>query len=79
MARISIEEQFTYHPPTTEERKKKHQSVNDAALAFAKVVGAIVPDDDPMYQSIIGAIQQSRMLANQAITYQELRSRGDGD
>jgi len=36
MSDLSLEEYFKYHPPTTEERKQKHNAVNNAALQFAK-------------------------------------------
>jgi hypothetical protein len=33
---IPIEEYFRYHPPTTEERKAKHNEVNDICLKVAR-------------------------------------------
>ena len=70
---IPIAEQFKYHPPTTETRKLKHDTVNQAALDFALKIGEIIPDDDPLYQTILNSIQQARMFANQSITYREIR------
>jgi hypothetical protein len=39
MSDLPIEEYFRYHPPTTEERKQKHDVINNAALQFAKDPG----------------------------------------
>lgn len=33
---IPLEEYFRYHPPTTEERKAKHNQVNDTCLKVAR-------------------------------------------
>lgn len=33
---IPLEEYFRYHPPTTEERKAKHNEVNDICLKVAR-------------------------------------------
>lgn len=35
---IPIEEYFRYHPPTTEERKAKHEAINASALELAKAL-----------------------------------------
>lgn len=35
---IPLEEYFRYHPPTTEERKAKHNEVNDTCLEVAKAL-----------------------------------------
>ena len=64
---IPIEEYFKYHPPITEERKKAHNAINEAALAFAKVVEANVAEEKCKDQTFF-AIQQARMFANQGIT-----------
>lgn len=74
MKNISIEDYFKYHPPTTEERKAKHNAINEAALAFAKIVEAEVLDEETKKMSFF-AIQQARMFANQGATIDELRSR----
>lgn len=70
--RLPLEEYFQYHPPKTEERKQRHDAVNQAALAFAKVVEQNVEDEE-LYKMTMYAIQQARMFANQAITIDELR------
>lgn len=67
---VPLEEQFRYHPPTTEERKQKHDTVNNAALECAKALCGCVRDEH-YQQKIIDAIQQARMLANQAVTFEE--------
>jgi len=69
--KIPIEEYFKYHPPTTDARKQAHNAINDAALAFAKVVVDNVEDDDCQKFAIF-AIQQARMFSNQGITIDEL-------
>lgn len=67
----NLETLFEYHPPLTEERKRAHKEVNDAALEFAKVIDKHVKDEK-FHDFAIMFIQQSRMMANQAITLQEL-------
>lgn len=67
----TLREYFTYHPPKTEERKKAHERVNKAAYDFAQVIARTV-DDDSLYAQCIQQIQMARMLANQAITFEEL-------
>lgn len=71
--KISVEEYFKYHPPVTESRKAAHNAVNEAALAFAKVVEANVVDEKCGEMAFF-AIQQARMFANQGITIDELIS-----
>jgi hypothetical protein len=73
MSQLPIEEYFRYHPPKTEERKQKHNAVNDAALQFAKIVDASVVDEDCKKMAMF-AIQQARMFANQGITVDSLVS-----
>ena len=68
---IPIEEYFKYHPPITEKRKEAHNAINEAALAFAKVVEANVAEAKCKDQTFF-AIQQARMFANQGITIDEL-------
>jgi len=71
MNNLPIEEYFKYHPPLTEERKQKHNVVNDAALNFAKIVDKSVKDEDCKKMAMF-AIQQARMFANQGITVDSL-------
>jgi hypothetical protein len=68
---IPLHEQFRYHPPVTAERKRAHEEVNKAALYCAETLLCFV-EDETWKQKIIDALQQARMLANQAITFQEL-------
>lgn len=70
---VSLEEYFRYHPPKTQERIDKHDSVNQAALDFAKVVEASVKDEDLLKMAYF-AIQQARMFANQGITIDSLEN-----
>ena len=71
MQKLPIEEYLKYHPPTTEERKEKHNDINNAALAFAQVVDNCVKDEDCKKMTFF-AIQQARMFANQGVTVDEL-------
>lgn len=73
---LPIGEYFKYHPPTTEERKAKHNAVNEAALKFAEVVEESCLDFDCQKMAIF-AIQQARMFANQGITVDELNLKND--
>jgi hypothetical protein len=70
---LPIEQYFKYHPPLTDTRKAAHNAVNEAALAFAKTVEENVQDEDCCKQAYF-AIQQARMLANQGITVDELKT-----
>lgn len=69
--KLPIEEYFKYHPPITEDRKNKHNTVNDAALQLAKVIDETVSDEQ-CKQMALFAVQQARMFANQGITVDEL-------
>lgn len=68
---LSIEEQFTYHPPTTEQRKKAHEECNNLALNFARFIDVNVKDENCKRMAIF-ALQQARMSCNQGITIDEL-------
>ena len=68
---LALEKQFTYHPPKSKWRIKKHDTVNKAALEFAKVIWGEI-DSERYKERIIDCIQTARMLANQAITFQEI-------
>jgi hypothetical protein len=68
---ISIEDQFTYHPPKTPERIKAHETINAATIVCAKaLVGEI--RDEVWQQKVLDALQYARMLANQAVTFESL-------
>jgi hypothetical protein len=69
---LAIEEYFKYHPPTTEERRKRHNAINLIAMEFAKVLDSSVVDEDCKKMALF-AIQQARMFANQGITVDELK------
>lgn len=69
---IPIEEYFRYHPPVTQERIAKHETINQISLEFAKVVNSLVADEKcRMFAEF--AIQQARMFANQGVTVDEIR------
>lgn len=71
MKNLPLEEYFRYHPPKTEERKEKHNAVNEAALQLAKIIDSVVVDEDCKKMAIF-AVQQARMFANQGITVDSL-------
>lgn len=35
---LTLENRFTYHPPKTEERIRKHETINQSSLALARAV-----------------------------------------
>lgn len=71
---IPIEEYFRYHPPTTQERKDKHDLINTKALQLALAIDQSVADPQ-CKQFAIFAVQQARMFANQGITVDDLSER----
>ena len=70
--KLPLEEYFRYHPPTTEERKARHDAINQAALSFAKIIEANVEDEE-LYKKAIFAVWEAKALANQGVTLDELR------
>lgn len=70
--RLPIEEYFRYHPPTTAERKRKHDRINQLSMEFAKTIDVEIADEDCKKMAIF-ALQQCRMFCNQAITVDELK------
>ena len=68
---LPIEEYFKYHPPLTDARKAAHNTVNEAALAFAKTVEENVVDEDMRKRSFF-AILDAKQFANLGITVDEL-------
>lgn len=71
MTKLPIEEYFKYHPPLTQDRKDKHEIINNVALTFASLVEELLEDEDCKKMAFF-AIQQARMFANQGITIDEL-------
>lgn len=72
MTDIPLQEYFKYHPPETDERKRAHEAVNQAALFLAEAIDANCIDPDCKKMAFF-AVQQARMFANQGITVDELR------
>jgi hypothetical protein len=68
---LPIEEYFRYHPPVSDERKRKHERINQLALQFAKAIDEELTDPVTKQYAIF-AVQQARMFANQGITVDEL-------
>jgi hypothetical protein len=69
---IPLHEQFRYHTPVTDERKQQHEEINESVLKCAETIVPLI-EDEAWKQKIIDALQQARMLANQAVTFQELQ------
>lgn len=69
---LPIEEYFKYHPPQTDERKKKHETINEHSLKLASLINDVVKDSECKRMAIF-AVQQARMFANQGITVDELK------
>jgi len=69
--KISLKDQFTYHPPKTKHRIACHEEINRVALYFATIITENVKD--PRFQEkAIDLVQQARMFANQGITFDDL-------
>ena len=64
-----LKDLLSYHPPVSEERKQKHEIVNQASVAFVCTLAEVVTDPD-QFTYLLQKIQEVRMLANQAITYE---------
>ena len=60
-----LDDLFTYHPPT-EEQKALYAEINDAAKVFAKVVLMCCPSS-PDRTSAVQDIRMARMRANSSI------------
>lgn len=66
-----LAEIFKYHPPTTEERKRKHEAVNLATMEFAKACVPGAPEDqkglisskEACLEILTGLVQSSVFLA----------------
>lgn len=65
-----IEERFTYHPVMTEQRRQRHEAINEAAKKFAEIV--LLLGDEQCIAQFLMLVQQARMIANQDVTIQEL-------
>ena len=68
---LPIEEYFQYQPPKTEDRLKKHEAINTAALEFAKAIDQNVVDSSTRDMAL-AFVMQARMFANQGITVDEI-------
>lgn len=71
MRNVSLNEQFTYHPPKTEARKAKHDCWNNKVKELISWLSINVEHDAPFDQAVWQA-QHLRMLGNMCITYDEL-------
>jgi hypothetical protein len=75
---IDLADWFEYHPVMSDERKKAHEEINEAALKFAKVIQANVKQTDCQKMAFF-AIQQARMFANQGATFDEITGVSQSD
>ena len=66
-----LKEVFLYHPPTTAKRIEAHKCINEAAYEYMSRLVSVVKDKS-LLLSCYYAVQQARMLANQAVTFEEL-------
>jgi uncharacterized protein YdgA (DUF945 family) len=64
----SIEELFKYHPPVDAERQSKHDAINEASIRFAVELAEVISNPAEL-TTLLRKIQEVRMLANQAVTY----------
>ena len=71
---MNVEQLFTYHPPTTEERIDKHNRLNTKCLELAELVNELI-EDGTMKTMIMHSIQQTRMFTNQAITMEDINKK----
>lgn len=60
-----IEDRFRYHAPT-EEARRRHETITEASIAFAKLVRNTVPYCRGQALALT-AIEEARMWANQGI------------
>lgn len=66
-----VDNMFSYHPPTNEERIRKHEAINNASLEFATVLFYTI-NDPVLRDQAINAVQYARMIANQMVTYEDI-------
>jgi hypothetical protein len=60
-----LDDLFTYHPPT-EEQKAKYEAINEAAKNFARVVIENCPGS-PDATAAVRLVREARMTANASI------------
>ncbi len=61
---------FSYHPPVNKERQKKHEDVNKYCAEFAVSLADIISSPAEL-TVLLRKVQEIRMLANQAIVYED--------
>jgi uncharacterized protein YeaO (DUF488 family) len=61
----TIDNWFTYHPPS-EEQQKKYLLVRETARDFAKILNALVPDSADK-TAALRHLRETVLMANQAI------------
>lgn len=64
-----LEDLFNYHPPKTDEEKELHNIVNQASISYVKSLAQVVKNPAEL-TTLIRKVQEVKMLANQALTYQ---------
>lgn len=66
--RSKLRDLFSYHPPVDEGRKRQHEVVNTASEDFAIALSEVIQNPAEL-TTLLRKIQEIRMLANQAITF----------
>lgn len=70
---LNVDEMFEYHSIRTEERRVRHEKVDQAAKDFALVVDSCLQERELKTFALM-SIYQARMFANQAITLAEVEA-----
>lgn len=70
---LPIREIFKYHPVMTDERRTKHQLVDEICVTCATGLDALV-GQGMLKELALVMIMLARMLINQQITYEELEA-----
>ena len=61
--KVSIEDYFKYHPPTTEIRKKAHEKINAGALSLAKtLIETCIKIDDLKFSDLTQKLEKHSLL-----------------
>lgn len=63
-----LTELFSYHPPKNDQERELHDIVNNASLQYAISLAEVVKNPAEL-TTILRQIQNVRMLANSAVTY----------
>lgn len=64
-----LEDLFSYHPPKTDEERELHSIVNQASVDYIKSLAQVIKNPAEL-TTLIRKVQEVKMLANQALTYE---------